>query len=115
MRVAHGDIKILETYRSKLRDDLPGAEGDEVVRRKVEDFANKMRPAALLVRFTSHISISRKAKIYIALHRTLSRSTRSTLAFLHRDYPMRVRSCKVQGIPIPFWCVVHVGFHYLAQ
>lgn len=45
--------QILETYRSKLRDDLPGAEGDEVVRRKAEEFANKMRPAALLVRSPS--------------------------------------------------------------
>ncbi|EIN13499.1 hypothetical protein PUNSTDRAFT_129178 [Punctularia strigosozonata HHB-11173 SS5] len=39
---------VLDAYRSKLRDDLPGAEGDEVARRKLEEYANRIRPAALV-------------------------------------------------------------------
>ena len=42
-------VKVLDAYRTKLRDDLPGAEGDEIARKRVESFANKMRPAAFLV------------------------------------------------------------------
>lgn len=41
--------QVVDAYRTKLRADLPGAEGDEVARRRVEKFANKMRPAAFLV------------------------------------------------------------------
>ncbi|KAI0344627.1 maintenance of mitochondrial morphology protein 1 [Trametopsis cervina] len=40
--------QVVDAYRTKLRADLPGAEGDEVARRRVEKFANKMRPAAFL-------------------------------------------------------------------
>ncbi|PCH33550.1 maintenance of mitochondrial morphology protein 1 [Wolfiporia cocos MD-104 SS10] len=36
--------QVLEAYRVKLRGSLPGAEGDEVVRKCIEDYANKMRP-----------------------------------------------------------------------
>ncbi|KAH9016687.1 hypothetical protein EDB84DRAFT_1615689 [Lactarius hengduanensis] len=36
-------------YRSKLRDDLQGIEGDEIVRQRVEDFVNQMRPSGILV------------------------------------------------------------------
>jgi maintenance of morphology protein 1 len=36
-------------YRSKLRNDQSGPEGDEVARQKVEDYANRMRPAGFLV------------------------------------------------------------------
>ncbi|OCH96509.1 maintenance of mitochondrial morphology protein 1 [Obba rivulosa] len=40
--------QLLESYRSKLRGDKPGLEGDEIARRRVEDFANRMRPAGFL-------------------------------------------------------------------
>ncbi|KAF7791948.1 hypothetical protein EIP86_002974 [Pleurotus ostreatoroseus] len=33
---------------TKLRDDLPGPEGDEVARKRVEAFANKIRPPGFL-------------------------------------------------------------------
>nr|GAT49775.1 mitochondrial outer membrane protein [Mycena chlorophos] len=46
--------QVVESYRSKLRDDLPGADGDEVARQRVEDYANKIRPAA----FLEHITIT---------------------------------------------------------
>ena len=41
--------QVLNAYRVKLRDGLPGSEGDEIVRQRVEEFANKMRPTGLLV------------------------------------------------------------------
>ncbi|KAJ7139811.1 hypothetical protein C8R44DRAFT_605728 [Mycena epipterygia] len=40
-------------YRSKLRDGLSGAEGDEVARKRIEDYANKIRPPG----FLDHINI----------------------------------------------------------
>ncbi|GJE98095.1 maintenance of mitochondrial morphology protein 1 [Phanerochaete sordida] len=39
---------VVDSYRSKLRDDNAGPEGDEIVRRRVEEFANKMRPPGFL-------------------------------------------------------------------
>ncbi|KAI0274819.1 hypothetical protein BC834DRAFT_849707 [Gloeopeniophorella convolvens] len=47
-------LQIANVYRSKLRDDLPGAEGDEILRRRVEDFANRTRPAGILDRIQVH-------------------------------------------------------------
>ena len=41
---------MLHAYRVKLRGGLPGADGDEVARQRVEAFVNKMRPTGLLVR-----------------------------------------------------------------
>ncbi|KAJ3737058.1 maintenance of mitochondrial morphology protein 1 [Lentinula guzmanii] len=46
--------QIVGTYRSKLQDDLPGAEGDEVARKRVEDYANKIRPASFLDHIVVH-------------------------------------------------------------
>ncbi|TDL28419.1 maintenance of mitochondrial morphology protein 1 [Rickenella mellea] len=40
--------QIVETYRSKLRDDLAGAIGDEVARDRIERFANGVRPQFLV-------------------------------------------------------------------
>ncbi|KAJ3538507.1 hypothetical protein NM688_g6514 [Phlebia brevispora] len=40
--------QVLDAYRTKLRDDLPGPEGDEVARKRVEAFANKIRPPGFL-------------------------------------------------------------------
>jgi maintenance of mitochondrial morphology protein 1 len=42
-------LQVVDAYRAKLRSDLPGAEGDEVARRRVEEFANKIRPASFVV------------------------------------------------------------------
>jgi maintenance of morphology protein 1 len=41
--------QVADVYRSKLRDDLQGVEGDEVLHRRVEDFVNHMRPSGVLV------------------------------------------------------------------
>ncbi|KAF5337107.1 hypothetical protein D9611_003323 [Ephemerocybe angulata] len=46
--------QIVDVYRSKLRDDLPGIEGDEVARQRIEDFANKIRPAGFLDQIKIH-------------------------------------------------------------
>ncbi|TFK57326.1 hypothetical protein OE88DRAFT_1722240 [Heliocybe sulcata] len=40
--------QVIHAYRSKLRDDLPGPDGDEVARKRVEEFANNVRPAGFL-------------------------------------------------------------------
>lgn len=42
--------QVVEVYRSKLRDDLPGPEGDEIARIRIENYANKIRPSGFLVR-----------------------------------------------------------------
>lgn len=41
--------QVADVYRSKLRDGLKGVEGDEVLRRRIEDFVNIMRPSGILV------------------------------------------------------------------
>jgi hypothetical protein len=41
--------QVVNVYRSKLRNDLSGPDGDEVARQRVEDYANRMRPAGFLV------------------------------------------------------------------
>ncbi|KAI0307975.1 hypothetical protein B0F90DRAFT_1678996 [Multifurca ochricompacta] len=46
--------QVADVYRSKLRDDLQGVEGDEILRQRVEDFANRMRPSAVLDRIQVH-------------------------------------------------------------
>jgi len=43
-----------DVYRSKLRDDFQGVQGDEVLRRRVEDFVNLMRPSGVLDRIQVH-------------------------------------------------------------
>lgn len=40
--------QVVNIYRLKLRDDLLGLEGDEVARRKIEEFANRVRPPGFL-------------------------------------------------------------------
>ncbi|EJD03976.1 uncharacterized protein FOMMEDRAFT_167266 [Fomitiporia mediterranea MF3/22] len=40
--------QVVETYRSKLRNDLPGPEGDEIARRRIERYANTIRPASFV-------------------------------------------------------------------
>jgi maintenance of morphology protein 1 len=50
--VPEESAQVIETYRSKYRDDLDGSEGDEVVRGKIEELVNRLRPERLLV---SHI------------------------------------------------------------
>ena len=46
-------FKVAGVYRSKLRDDIQGVEGDEIVRQRVEDFVNRMRPSGILVSSSS--------------------------------------------------------------
>ncbi|KAF8078458.1 maintenance of mitochondrial morphology protein 1 [Lyophyllum atratum] len=45
--------QVVDVYRSKLRDDLPGAEGDEIARKRIESYANRIRPPG----FLNHIKI----------------------------------------------------------
>ncbi|KAK0233469.1 maintenance of mitochondrial morphology protein 1 [Armillaria fumosa] len=40
--------QVVEVYRSKIKNDLTGAEGDEVARQRVEDYANRIRPVGFL-------------------------------------------------------------------
>jgi maintenance of morphology protein 1 len=41
--------QVAGVYRSKLRDDLHGAEGDEVLRQRVENFIDLMGPFGVVV------------------------------------------------------------------
>jgi len=45
--------QVVDVYRAKLRDNLSGAEGDEVARKRIEDYANQIRPPG----FLDHIKI----------------------------------------------------------
>ena len=45
--------QVVETYRSKLCDDLPGPEGEEIARQRIERFANSIRPETFVVCRTS--------------------------------------------------------------
>ncbi|GBE78306.1 Maintenance of mitochondrial morphology protein [Sparassis crispa] len=40
--------QVAEVYRMKLRDNKPGPEGDEVARKRVEKYANQIRPPGFL-------------------------------------------------------------------
>ena len=41
--------QVVDSYRVRLRDGQSGAAGDEVARKRVEEFANKVRPPGFLV------------------------------------------------------------------
>ncbi|KAF8807557.1 maintenance of mitochondrial morphology protein 1 [Phlegmacium glaucopus] len=45
--------QVVDVYRSKLRNDIAGIEGDEVARKRIEVYANTIRPAG----FVDHITI----------------------------------------------------------
>ncbi|KAF9480073.1 hypothetical protein BDN70DRAFT_833503 [Pholiota conissans] len=45
--------QVMDVYRSKLRDDTAGIEGDEIARKRIENYANSIRPAG----FVDHITI----------------------------------------------------------
>lgn len=49
LSAAHVLAQIVDVYRSKLRDDTVGPEGNEIARKRIEDYANKVRPAGFLV------------------------------------------------------------------
>ncbi|KAJ3516782.1 hypothetical protein NLJ89_g900 [Agrocybe chaxingu] len=46
--------QVVDVYRSKLRDDIPGAEGDEIARKRIEAYANSIRPAGFMDHITIH-------------------------------------------------------------
>ncbi|KAG6850835.1 ERMES complex subunit mmm1 [Arthromyces matolae] len=47
-------MQIVDVYRSKLRDDINTPEGDEIARKRIEEYANKIRPASFLDRIRIH-------------------------------------------------------------
>lgn len=65
---------VVDAYRSKLRDDNPGAEGDEIVRRRVEEFANRIRPPGFLDPIKVHsVDLGRSApRLYRARPRAMN-------------------------------------------
>ncbi|KAI0079606.1 maintenance of mitochondrial morphology protein 1 [Panus rudis PR-1116 ss-1] len=46
--------EVLQAYRTKLRDHTPGPQGDEIVRQRVEAFANSLRPSTFLAPIHVH-------------------------------------------------------------
>ena len=43
----------MDIYRSKIRGDVDGIEGDELARTRIEAYANSIRPTGFLVRVKS--------------------------------------------------------------
>ena len=41
--------QVVDVYRSKLRNDIAGIEGDEIARKRIEVYANSNRPAGFVV------------------------------------------------------------------
>jgi hypothetical protein len=78
--------QVVDVYRSKLRDDLPGAEGDEIARKRIEDYANKIRPPGFVV-CTAISSMGFDRDLF---DRTILKSILSTLAYLRRVYQMPI-------------------------
>lgn len=65
--------QVADVYRSKLRDDLQSVEGDEVLRRRVEEFVNIMRPSGILVSnilqsYARHVRYEIRHKDRIQVH-----------------------------------------------
>lgn len=50
--------QVVDVYRTKIRADIEGIEGDEIARKRVEDYANSIRPKGFLVSST-HYSLGR--------------------------------------------------------
>ncbi|KAJ3544938.1 hypothetical protein NMY22_g2617 [Coprinellus aureogranulatus] len=46
--------QVVDVYRSKLRNDLLGIDGDEIARQRIEAFANKIRPVGFLDQIKIH-------------------------------------------------------------
>ncbi|KAH7921795.1 maintenance of mitochondrial morphology protein 1 [Leucogyrophana mollusca] len=46
--------QVAEVYRAKLKDDLTGINGNEVARKRIESYANSIRPRAFLDHITVH-------------------------------------------------------------
>ncbi|PPR03162.1 hypothetical protein CVT26_008013 [Gymnopilus dilepis] len=46
--------QVLDVYRSKLRDDVEGVEGDEIARKRIENYANAIRPPGFVDYITIH-------------------------------------------------------------
>jgi len=44
--------QVVDVYRTKIRGDIEGIEGDEIARKRVEDYANSIRPKGFIVRPT---------------------------------------------------------------
>ncbi|KAI0757106.1 maintenance of mitochondrial morphology protein 1 [Daedaleopsis nitida] len=67
--------QVLEAYRVKLRNGLNGAEGAEVARQRVEEFANRMRPTGLFDYIKVHsvdLGSSAPRLSHARIHRALS-------------------------------------------
>ena len=43
----------MDVYRSKIRGEVDGIEGDELARARIEAYANSIRPTGFLVRVKS--------------------------------------------------------------
>lgn len=77
----------MDVYRSKLKDDVPGIEGDEIARKRIEAYANSIRPAGFVVKSCDPLHRSRHSPQGC---RTTLSFTQSILVSLPRRYIMRV-------------------------
>ncbi|KAG6878428.1 ERMES complex subunit mmm1 [Termitomyces sp. T159_Od127] len=75
--------QIVDVYRSKLRDDTVGPEGNEIARKRIEDYANKVRPAGFLDHIRIHsIDLGVSAPKLHKAHLT-SEASSKTLTDIH--------------------------------
>ncbi|KAL0580314.1 ERMES complex subunit mmm1 [Marasmius crinis-equi] len=75
--------QVMDVYRSKLRDDLSGPAGDEVARQRVEDYANKIRPAGFLDHIVIHsVNLGKSApRLYNGRRHRLSEDQPTEIEF----------------------------------
>jgi hypothetical protein len=79
------NTQVVDVYRTKIRGDVEGIEGDEIARKRVEDYANSIRPKGFLVRPTC-LFVWSPLKITF---RTMSPFIPLILGFLHQHLVMR--------------------------
>ncbi|ESK98355.1 mitochondrial outer membrane protein mmm1 [Moniliophthora roreri MCA 2997] len=79
--------QVVDVYRSKLRNDMSGIEGDEVARRRVEEYANKIRPVGFLDPIVVHsVNLGCSApRLYNGHRRTNSKEQPAEIEF-NLDY-----------------------------
>lgn len=73
--------QILTAYRSKLRGDKEGPEGDEIARKRVEEYANSIRPTGFLDYITVHSIDTGVSAPRLLNARTVSKGSLSEVIF----------------------------------
>jgi len=76
--------QVVDVYRSKIRGDLDGNEGDETARKRVEDYVNSIRPKGFLDHVTIH-SVDLGISAPTLCHAHVQKKENSSLAEIEFD------------------------------